>query len=119
MNRRVLQIAEVIKRVLGQYLQVHPVENGSGSCISVTVTQVVLSKDYGWADVFVAPLYGQDIDPDVFLEVMRGRLKLMRHHLAREANLKRTPQLRIIYDESFEKAMRTEQILRSEISADS
>ena len=115
MNRRVLQMAEVIKRVLGQYLQVHPVENEAGERISVTVTQVVLSKDYGWAHVFVAPLYGQKVASEDFIKIMQERVKPMRHHLAQSANLKRTPQLRIVYDESFERAMRTEHILRSEM----
>ena len=118
MSRRVLQIAEVIKRVLGYYMQAYPVKDATGARLSITVTQVVLSKDYGWADVFVSPLYGQKVSVEECMALMQERLKPMRHYLARSANLKRTPQLRVIYDESFDKAMRTEQLLCSELSTD-
>ena len=110
-KRRALQLAEVTKRVLGTCLQEYPILDSAGASIPITITQVVLSNDYGWADVFVAPLYGVQKSADVVLEALKGHGKFLRKYLAHNACMKRTPQLRFIYDESFDRAMRCEQLL--------
>lgn len=113
MNRRILQLAEVIKRVLVHYTQTHPLCSASGQTFFVTVTQVRLSGDYAWADVFVSLLYGKDSSYEAFWETLQDRASAMRHYVAQNAGLKRTPQLRFIYDDSFDRAMRTESLLNS------
>ena len=111
-DRRVLKLAEITKRILGQCLSEYPLVDPQDKPLLLTITQVVLSKDYGWADVYVAPLYGtHQVGAQVCLDVIKERSKFLRHYLAQNAQMKRTPQLRFVYDESFDRAMRCEQLL--------
>jgi len=113
MNVRVLKLAELIKRVLGDFLRQSYLQHDRTSSFAITVTQVRLNASYSHADVFISPLYGFDIDADDLIALMKKNTPRIRYYLGKHAHMKRIPELRFIYDDSFEKAMRTEHLLRS------
>jgi ribosome-binding factor A len=72
--------------------------------VSVTVTEVRMSPDLRHATVFVEPLGGVHA-PEV-VEGLNRHAKFLRGRLGRSIELKFTPGLKFLHDESFNEAQR-------------
>ncbi len=76
----------------------------------VSVTAVEITNDYSYAKVFVSFLGAGD--PKVKLAVLTGAAGFIRHEVAQKMSLRKMPELRFIYDDTFEKAQHIEELLR-------
>lgn len=103
-TQRQLRAGELIRHALVEVLREEELQDETMKGVSVTVTQVRLSPDLRNATVFVEPLGGAHAD-----EVVKA---LNRHHgflrgrLGHAIDMKFTPALKFIHDQSFEDAAR-------------
>ena len=77
-----------------------------------TVMDVQLSPDARYARVFVAA--GSAVDKDELLRALDHDRGYYRSMLAERLDLRHTPELRFVIDETVERAMRLEEILRAD-----
>lgn len=82
----------------------------------VTVTHVKISKDLRDADVYFSVL-GNENDIGKTGEILRRASGFIRGELGRKLRIKRVPRLSFKYDDSFDKGMKIEMLMR-EISED-
>ncbi len=78
----------------------------------VTITRVNMSDDLRSARVFVSVAEGQERIPSV-LAGLKSAAGYMKRELGRRLDLRHMPELRFVYDESFDRAETLEEILRT------
>jgi len=82
-----------------------------------TVMDVQLSTDARYAKVYVAA--GVDLeDRDAFEQALHHDRGFYRSLLAERLDLRHTPELRFVLDETVERAMRLEEVLREDQDPD-
>jgi ribosome-binding factor A len=79
----------------------------------VTMTSVKTSPDLRHARVYVSVL-GDDTERAATLAGLQSAHGALQRRLARELRMKRTPTLEFLYDETTDRAMHLEEILRRE-----
>jgi ribosome-binding factor A len=79
----------------------------------VTVTAVETSPDLSHARVFVSVL-GDESEREATLAGLASSHGVLQSQLARELRLKRTPTLEFVYDDSVDRSMRIDELLRRE-----
>ena len=103
-TQRQLRAGELVRHSLATILREEDVQDPSLAGVSVTVTEVRMSPDLRHATCFVEPLGGGHAD-----EVVAGlnrAAKFLRGRLGRMVDLKFTPDLKFLHDESFNEASR-------------
>ncbi len=79
----------------------------------VTMTSVKTSPDLRHARVYVSVL-GNDAERAATLAGLQSAHGALQRRLARELRMKRTPTLEFLYDDTTDRAMHLEEILRRE-----
>jgi ribosome-binding factor A len=79
----------------------------------VTMTSVKTTPDLRHARVYVSVL-GDDVERAATLAGLQSAHGALQRRLARELRMKRTPTLEFLYDETTDRAMHLEEILRRE-----
>jgi ribosome-binding factor A len=79
----------------------------------VTVTAVETSPDLRHARVFVSVL-GTDQERDETLAGLQRAHGVLQAEIAKLTHMKRTPELKFVYDETVERGMRINEILNDE-----
>lgn len=116
-SHRQLRAGELIRHALVEVLQREDLREPALAGVSVTLTEVKTSPDLKVATVFATPLGGGHID-DVIAALNRAAPHL-RGLLGRKIDMKFTPSLKFLPDQSFEKARRIDEILaRPEVARD-
>jgi ribosome-binding factor A len=105
---RMRRVDEAIRQVIGDALAGELKDPRVGF---VTVTDVRTSPDLSHARVFVSVL-GDEEQRRETLEGLNSAHGFLQRRIADELSLKRTPTLQFSYDETSERAMRVERILR-------
>lgn len=101
---RTQRVADQVQRDLAQLIQRDLKDPRLGM---VTVSYVQISKDLGYADVYVTvlPLGGKDEAEAIVdsLKVLNNAAGHLRHELARGIKLRIMPELRFHFDETVER----------------
>jgi len=103
-TQRQLRAGELVRHALVEILREEEISDDALAGVSVTVTEVRVSPDLRHATVFVEPLGGVQA-----AEVVRGlnrHAKFLRGRLGRSIEMKFTPDLKFLHDESFDEAQR-------------
>ncbi len=103
-SQRQLRAGELVRHAMAQMLREEEVADPSLVGASITVTEVRMSPDLKHAVCFVEPLGGEKA-----AEVVAGlnrAAKFLRGRLGRYVELKFTPDLKFIHDQSFDEAAR-------------
>ena len=111
-TQRQLRVGEVIRQALSSLLMRDTLKDPALEGVSITVSEVRASADLRHAKVFCAPLGGVN-QADVVAGLNRSA-GYLRSLLGSEVNLKYTPELVFVSDESFDEAMRIDSLLRSD-----
>lgn len=111
-TQRQLRAGELVRHALVEVLQVEDIDDPVLAGVSVTVAEVRLSPDLRHATVFVQPLGGGNA-PEV-VSALNKHAKFVRGRLGAHIELKYTPDLRFMADESFEAARRMDALFASE-----
>jgi ribosome-binding factor A len=103
-SQRQLRAGELVRHSLVEVLREEDITDPALQGVSVTVTEVRMSPDLRHATVFVEPLGGAHAREVV--EGLNRHAKFLRGRLGRSIDMKFTPDLKFIHDESFDEAAR-------------
>jgi ribosome-binding factor A len=101
-SQRQLRAGELVRHALVEILREAELSDPALAGVSVTVSEVRLSPDLRQALCFVEPLGGAHA-ADVVAGLNRGA-RFFRGRLGHAVDLKFTPELKFVHDESFEAA---------------
>lgn len=107
---RARRIADLIRRELSKVLQQ---EIDDQKLATLTISKVELSRDYAYARVYIS-LFSDGCNVREVMASLNGAASYYRHILASTVNLRSTPQLRFLYDDSNAKRQRIEEIIDHE-----
>ncbi|WP_031235412.1 30S ribosome-binding factor RbfA [Asticcacaulis sp. AC402] len=121
-NQRQLRGGELVRHALVEILREGEIHDDVLHDVSVTITEVRMSPDLRHATVFVEPL-GAGVNSKVqvgpIVEALNKHSKYMRGVLGRMIDMKFTPALRFLHDESFNEAARIDALfMRPDIARD-
>jgi ribosome-binding factor A len=103
-SQRQLRAGELIRHALVEILLEEEFNDPDLDGVSVTLTQVKMSPDLKHATCFIEPLGGGD--PRPVIKALARHAKFMRGRLGRMIDMKFTPDLRFLHDDSFDEASR-------------
>jgi ribosome-binding factor A len=110
-SQRQLRAGELIRHALVDVMREEEIADEALRGVSVTVTEVRMSPDLKHAVCFVEPLGGGAADAVV--AGLNRHAKFLRGRLGRHIELKFTPDLRFVHDESFSAAQRMDRLFAS------
>ena len=110
-SQRQLRVGEMLRHALSQILLRGEIRDPDLEGVSVTVTQVKPSGDMRHATVFVEPLGGKNAKEIV--AALNRHKAFLRGEMGHRIELKFTPELRFVEDESFAEAQKIENLLKS------
>ena len=116
-SQRQLRVGELIRRSLSDALNRGDIHDPDLNRLSITVAEVRTSPDLKIATVYVMPLGGGKREEAIQgLKRNRGEL---RRALSRDTDLKFTPNLRFVIDETFDRMDETRELFsREEVRRD-
>ena len=103
-TQRQLRAGELMRHALIEVMREEDFADPALAGVSVTVTEVRMSPDLRHATVFIEPLGGENA-----AEVTKGLNKVarfLRGRLGRQIDMKFTPALKFLHDETFDEAQR-------------
>jgi ribosome-binding factor A len=103
-SQRQLRAGELVRHSLVEILREEDISDPALEGVSVTVTEVRMSPDLRHATVFVEPLGGTHAREVV--DGLNRHAKFLRGRLGRQIDMKFTPDLKFLHDESFDEAAR-------------
>jgi len=103
-SQRQLRAGELVRHALVEVLREEGPNDPALAEVSVTVTEVRMSPDLKLATVFVEPLGGAHAD--AVIAALNRSARYLRGRLGRHVDLRFTPELRFLHDESFGEAER-------------
>ena len=110
-SQRQLRAGELIRHALAGVLLEAELQDPALAKVSVTVCEVRLSPDLRHATCYVEPLGGANAKEVV--EGLNRVSKFLRGRIGREIDLKFTPDLKFLHDESFAEAARMNRLFAS------
>ncbi|RYG35482.1 MAG: 30S ribosome-binding factor RbfA [Burkholderiales bacterium] len=111
-TQRQLRAGELIRHALMDILAREEFSDPDLAGKSITVTEVRISPDLRNATGFCAPLGGDDMAKTI--AALNRAAGFLRGRLSREIDMRVTPMLRFIADDSYDEARRIEELLASE-----
>ena len=111
-TQRQLRAGELIRHALTDILAREEFDDPALHGKSITITEVRISPDLKNATAFSAPLGGEDMAKTI--EALNRVAGFLRGRLSREIDMRFTPILRFLSDDSYDEARRIDQLLASE-----
>jgi ribosome-binding factor A len=103
-TQRQLRAGELVRHALVEILREEEISDPALAGVSVTITEVRVGPDLRHATVFVEPLGGGQASAVV--DGLNRHAKFVRGRLGRLIDMKFTPDLKFLHDESFNEAAR-------------
>lgn len=110
-SQRQLRAGELIRHAVVEILQRENLREPGLSGVSITVSEVRASPDLRHASVFCTPLGGGDAA--AVIAALNRAAPHIRHLLGGKIDLRYTPDLKFLADESFAEARRIDELLAS------
>ncbi|MDR3511408.1 MAG: 30S ribosome-binding factor RbfA [Caulobacteraceae bacterium] len=107
-SQRQLRAGELVRHALVEILREEELQDPALAGVSVTLTEVRMSPDLRHALCFIEPLGGANA-ADVVAGLNRVA-RFLRGRLGHAIELKFTPELRFVHDESFNEAARIDRL---------
>ena len=109
-SQRMLKAGELIRRMLAEIIAKEHFRDTDLQGKSVTISEVRVSPDLKHAIVYAAPLGGGD--DKTLVAALNRASKFLRGRLGKEMEMKSTPALKFVVDESFETAQEMQKLLQ-------
>ncbi len=103
-TQRQLRAGELVRHALVEILREEDITDAALEGVSVTVTEVRVSPDLRHATCFVEPLGG--VHASEVVDALNRHSKFLRGRLGKSIDMRFTPDLKFIHDESFDEAAR-------------
>jgi len=107
-TQRQLRAGELMRHALVEILREEDFSDAALIGVSVTVTEVRMSPDLRHGTVFIEPLGGAHAAEVV--EALNRHAKFLRGRLGRSIDMKFTPDLKFLHDETFDEAQRMDRL---------
>jgi len=107
-SQRQLRAGELVRHALAEVLREEELQDPALAGVSVTVTEVRMSPDLKHAVCFVEPLGG--VHAAEVVDGLNRVARFLRGRLGRLVDLKFTPDLKFVHDESFDAAARMDRL---------
>jgi len=107
-SQRQLRAGELVRHALVEILLHEDIGDPGLEGVSVTVTEVRISPDLKHALVFVEPLGGAHADTVV--PALNRHTRFLRGRLGHSIDMRFTPDLKFLHDDSFNEAARIERL---------
>jgi ribosome-binding factor A len=125
-TQRQLRAGELVRHALVEILREEEIHDEAMLGISITVTEARLSPDLRHATIFVEPLGAGLVDGGLSKAQVKGAIEALNRHakflrgvLGRMIDMKFTPDLRFLHDESFAAAAHLDSLFdRPEVKRD-
>jgi ribosome-binding factor A len=120
-SQRQLRTGELVRHSLAEILREEEIQDPALAGVSITVTEVRLSPDLKHAVCFVEPLGAGvgAVEAEGVVIALNKAAKFLRGRLGKLVDLKFTPDLRFLRDESFNAATHIDKLLaRPEVARD-
>lgn len=104
-SQRQLRAGELTRHALVEVMRDHEILDPDLAGVPVTLTQVRMSPDLRHAVCFVEPLGGGERS-SVVVDALNRHTKFLRGRLGRAIEMKFTPDLKFVHDETFDEASR-------------
>lgn len=116
-GQRQLRIAEEIRHVLAAVIADNSLSDPDLAGRMVTVTVVKISPDLRNATIFIAPFGGSKDtgEAEKLVRALNRAAGYFRGEIARQVEMRVSPQLRFKIDDSFEEASRIEALLHDPV----
>lgn len=108
-SQRQLRAGELVRHALVDILRAESLTDPALAGVSVTISEVRVSPDLKHALCFVEPLGGERAD--TVIEALNRASKFFRGRLGHAIDMKFTPALRFVHDESFDTAAHIKTLL--------
>ncbi|MEZ5892408.1 MAG: 30S ribosome-binding factor RbfA [Parvularculaceae bacterium] len=116
-SQRQLRAGELIRHALAEILQREPMREPALVGVSITVTEVRVSPDMKQARVYAVPLGGHDQTETI--AALNRVAPYLRGLLGKKIEMKFTPALTFLSDDTFAEAQRIDAILaRPDVARD-
>ncbi len=110
-SQRQLRVGEMVRHALSEMFARGDIYDDTIASHVVTVTEVRMTPDLKLATAYIMPLGGADMKP--LLASLEKNKRFIRGEVSHRVNLKYAPDVRFKADDTFDEAMRIEQILHS------
>jgi ribosome-binding factor A len=104
-SQRQLRAGELVRHALVEILRAQEITDPDLAGVSVTLTEARMSPDLRNATVFVEPLGGGE-QAVVVVKALNRHHKFLRGRLGHAIDMKFTPALKFLHDETFDEAAR-------------
>jgi ribosome-binding factor A len=104
-SQRQLRAGELVRHALVEILRAQEITDPDLAGVSVTLTEARMSPDLRNATVFVEPLGGGE-QATVVVKALNRHHKFLRGRLGHAIDMKFTPALKFLHDETFDAAAR-------------
>ncbi len=104
LSQRQLRAGELMRHALVEILREEDFTDEALAGVSVTITEIRMSPDLRHAMCFIEPLGGKNAQAVV--KALTSHTKFLRGRLGRSIDMKFTPELKFMHDESFNEATR-------------
>jgi len=108
-SQRQLRVGELIRRAISEVLLRGDIHDPDLAHVSVTVGEVQSTPDLRMAHVYVLPLGGQNADQ--VIEALNRNKGEIRRSVNKSLSLKYSPELRFVYDKTFDQMDETRRLL--------
>ena len=109
-SQRQLRAGELIRHALVEILREEEINDPELAGVSVTITEVRMSPDLRNATVFVEPLGGDHAS--VVVKALNRHHRFLRGRLGHAIDMKFTPALKFLHDETFDEAARMSRLFQ-------
>lgn len=110
-SQRQLKVAEEIKKSVSYILSTDQLFHPALENAIISITEVRISADLKAATLFFTNING---DKEGIIEVMNGFTPEIRRLVAKSVKLRYTPNLRFVYDDNIDNAIRLDGILQED-----
>ena len=110
-SQRQLRAGELMRHALVEILRADEIRDPVLSGASVTLTEVRMSPDLRNATIFVEPLGGGERSHEI-VKALNRHHKFLRGRLGHAIDMKFTPELKFLHDESFDQAARMNRLFQ-------
>ncbi|WP_372781473.1 30S ribosome-binding factor RbfA [Phenylobacterium sp.] len=104
-SQRQLRAGELVRHALVEILRAQEITDPDIAGVSITLTEVRMSPDLRNATVFVEPLGGGE-QALIVVKALNRHHKFLRGRLGHAIDMKFTPALKFLHDETFDTAAR-------------
>ena len=108
-SQRQLRAGELVRHALVEILRVENLTDPALAGVSVTISEVRVSPDLKHALCFVEPLGGEKAE--AVIDALNRAAKFLRGRLGHAIEMKFTPVLKFVHDDSFDAATHINQLL--------